>query len=86
MGDSCRFRRAFPGYNGGGVANYGGTLTVRNSILYVNRAGEDAGPFSFRIEIANQVQNELKGFVPRGALLSRHAPHEPKPFGKGQPS
>jgi hypothetical protein len=34
----------------------------------------DPGSFSFRKEIANQAQNELKGFVPRGASLRRHAP------------
>src|SRR5262245_52758463 len=32
------------------------------------------GPFSFRREVANQAQNELKGFVPRGASPRRHAP------------
>ena len=43
-----------------------------------------AGLFSFRIGVANQAQNELKGFVPCGALLTRHTPHDPKPFDEGQ--
>src|SRR4249919_1033839 len=38
------------------------------------------GPFSFRKEVAKQAQNELKGFVPRGASLSRHAPMTQNPF------
>ena len=29
----------------------------------------NAGPFSFRKEIANQAQNELKGFVPHRAFF-----------------
>ena len=53
-GEQLPFSERFPGYNGGGVANYGGTLIVRNSILYVNRAGEDAGLFSFRKRVATQ--------------------------------
>jgi hypothetical protein len=38
-----------------------------------------AGPFSFRREVANQAQNELKGFVPRGASLRQHAPMTQNP-------
>src|SRR5688572_19392034 len=30
--------------------------------------------------VAQQVQDELKGFVLCGALLPRHAPYKPKPF------
>ena len=41
-----------------------------------------AGPFSFRKEVANQAQNELKGFVPCGASLTRHAPMTQNPFMK----
>jgi len=40
------------------------------------------GPFSFRKEVANQAQNELKGFVPCGASLTRHAPMTQNPFMK----
>jgi len=39
-----------------------------------------AGPFSFRKELANQAENELKGFVPRGVSLSRHAPMTQNPL------
>jgi hypothetical protein len=41
-----------------------------------------SGPFSFRKEVANQAQNELKGFVPRGASFTRHAPMTQNPFMK----
>ncbi len=41
-----------------------------------------SGPFSFRKEVANQAQNELKGFVPCGASLTRHAPMTQNPFMK----
>jgi predicted transposase YbfD/YdcC len=40
-----------------------------------------AGPFSFRLGVANEPQNELKGFSPRG-LASPARPHDPKPFPK----
>src|SRR5262249_54922652 len=35
------------------------------------------GSCSFRIGVASQAQKELKGFVPRGALLAQHAQHAP---------
>ena len=38
------------------------------------------GHLVFGHGVAQQVYNELQGFVPRGALLSRHTSHEPKPF------
>jgi hypothetical protein len=44
-----------------------------------------AGPFSFRKELADQAENELKGFVPRGGSLSRHAPMTQNPFMKADP-
>jgi len=37
------------------------------------------GHLVFGDGVAQQVQNKLKGFVPHGALLAWHAPHEPKP-------
>ena len=40
---------------------------------------DDAGPFSFRKELANQAENGLKGFVPCGVSLSRHAPMTQNP-------
>jgi hypothetical protein len=43
-----------------------------------------AGPFSFQKGVANQAENELKGFGPRGALLDRHTPYDPKPFHQGR--
>ena len=43
-----------------------------------------AGSFSFWKVVANQAENELKGFGPRGALLDRHAPYDPKPFHLGR--
>src|SRR4030095_15039748 len=58
---------------------------------YVCPAGHDAicasppdqpeaqGHLVFGEGVAQQVQNKLKGFVPHGALLAWHAPHEPKP-------
>ena len=44
--------------------------------------GIDPGPFSFRKELADQAENELKGFVPRGVSLSRHAPMTQNPLMK----
>ena len=44
--------------------------------------GVKSGSFGFRKEIANQAQNELKGFVPCGASLTRHAPMTQNPFMK----
>jgi transposase len=41
---------------------------------------EVQGHLVFGHGVAQQVYNELQGFVPRGALLSRHTSHEPKPF------
>src|SRR5437763_9587058 len=38
------------------------------------------GSFSFRTWGCTAGANELKGFVPHGVLLARHASHEPKPF------
>src|SRR5215470_17490812 len=39
-----------------------------------------AGSFSFRVWSCITGGKRVKGFVLRGALLPRHAPHEPKPF------
>jgi hypothetical protein len=44
-----------------------------------------AGSFSFRTWGCTAGANELKGFVPHGVLLARHASHEPKPFPKVDP-
>src|SRR6266446_9835563 len=44
--------------------------------------GRSAGSFSSRIWDCTTDANELKGFVPHGVLLPRHAPHEPKPLPK----
>src|SRR5262249_33740167 len=44
-----------------------------------------AGSFSFRTWGCTAGANELKGFVPHGVLLARHASHEPKPFSKVDP-
>src|SRR5215471_4554477 len=38
------------------------------------------GSFSFRVWSCTAGGKRVKGFVLRGALLPRHAPHEPKPF------
>src|SRR5215467_14702748 len=38
------------------------------------------GSFSFRVWSCITGGKRVKGFVLRGALLPRHAPHEPKPF------
>src|SRR5215510_4657715 len=38
------------------------------------------GSFSFRVWSCTTGGKRVKGFVLRGALLPRHAPHEPKPF------
>src|SRR5262249_8242536 len=38
------------------------------------------GSFSFRVWSCKTGGKRVKGFVLRGALLPRHAPHEPKPF------
>src|SRR6267378_5669925 len=43
------------------------------------------GSFSSRIWDCTTDANELKGFVPHGVLLPRHAPHEPKPLPKVDP-
>ena len=43
-----------------------------------------AGLFSVRKGGANQAENELKGFVPRGALLDRPPPSDPKPLQEGR--
>src|SRR6476660_9449326 len=43
------------------------------------------GSFSFRTWGCTAGANELKGFVPHGGLLARHASHEPKPFPKVDP-
>jgi Neutral/alkaline non-lysosomal ceramidase, N-terminal len=51
----------------------------------VQETGVSAGPFSFRKELADQAENELKGFVPRGGSLSRHAPMTQNPFMKADP-
>src|SRR5918912_2291463 len=50
--------------------------------VFINQRHLYAGPFSFRKEIANQAQNELKGFVLRGASLPRHAPMTQNPCRK----
>jgi hypothetical protein len=50
--------------------------------IYLHPAVLEPGPFSFRKEVANQAQNELKGFVPCGASLTRHAPMTQNPFMK----
>src|SRR5215207_5575130 len=39
-----------------------------------------AGSFSFRKWGCTTTLKGVKSFVPRGALLARHAPHEPKPL------
>ena len=54
------------------------------SLAYARCWAAMAGLFSFRIGVANWAQNELKGFVPCGVLLTRHTPHDPKPFDEGQ--
>ena len=61
-------------------------LTVRENLtvfarLYGVRKAHTKIPglFSFRIRVAKQPQNELKGFGPRG-LASPACPHDPKPF------
>jgi hypothetical protein len=40
----------------------------------------DAGSFSFREWDCTMALKGVKSLVPRGALLARHAPHEPNPF------
>ena len=55
------------------------------SFYFVNSKVFPPGPFSFRQEVANQAQNELKGFVPCGASLTRHAPMTQNPFMKTDP-
>ena len=40
----------------------------------------EPGSFSFRTWGCTTGGKRVKGLVPRGALLPRHAPHEPKPF------
>ena len=47
---------------------------------WVKGRGTTTGPFSFRKELADQAENELKGFVPRGVSLSRHAPMTQNPL------
>jgi hypothetical protein len=59
------------------------TLFVLNGSRNLQR--RPAGPFSFRKELADQAENELKGFVPRGGSLSRHAPMTQNPFMKADP-
>src|SRR5215831_3046376 len=55
----------------------------KNGVLRAARQDNFAsGLFSFRKEIANQAQNELKGFVLRGASLPRHAPMTQNPCRK----
>src|SRR5882672_2680047 len=39
-----------------------------------------AGSFSFREWDCTMALKGVKSLVPRGALLARHAPHEPNPF------
>ena len=46
----------------------------------VNTLCQGAGSFSFRVWSCTAGGKRVKGFVLRGALLPRHAPHEPKPF------
>src|SRR6516165_2426268 len=54
------------------------TMEVQGLNIFYREAGKPSrpkpGPFSFRKELANQAETELKGFVPRGVSLSRHAP------------
>jgi hypothetical protein len=50
---------------------------MQATIAFVS--GYVPGPFSFRKEVANQAQNELKGFVPCGPRLPAR-PQDPKPF------
>src|SRR6266853_1986777 len=47
----------------------------------VSSAGREwPGSFSFREWDCTMALKGVKSLVPRGALLARHAPHEPNPF------
>ena len=46
----------------------------------VNPHATLSGSFSFREWGCTAALKRVKSFVPHGALLARHAPHEPKPF------
>jgi TIR domain len=51
-----------------------------NVTTFTDRQGKFVpGSFSFRTWGCRAGANELKGFVPHGVLLARHASHEPKP-------
>src|SRR6516165_5925729 len=72
---------------GGAASEYQTCLEARMAAAVAAPAARypaplEAGPFSFRKEIANQAQNELKGFVPHRALLPRHALMTQNPFRK----
>src|SRR5207344_176451 len=69
-----------PGKRGGKPCIRGMRITVYDVLEYLASGMSEPGPFSFRKEVAKQAQNELKGFVPRGASLSRHAPMTQNPF------
>ena len=60
------------------------TMEVQGLNIFYREAGKPSrpkpGPFSFRKELANQAETELKGFVPRGVSLSRHAPMTQNPL------
>jgi hypothetical protein len=58
---------------------YAGELYAAVARTYGNDEELQPGPFSFRREVANQAQNEFKGFVPRGASRRRHAPMTQNP-------
>src|SRR5437870_570915 len=45
-----------------------------------NVARGSPGSFSFREWDCTMALKGVKSLVPRGALLARHAPHEPNPF------
>src|SRR3977135_2571812 len=76
--DNCP--ACFNGLEFGVVGRRAYDLVPLLSSKFVKRVGWRPGSFSFREWDCTMALKGVKSLVPRGALLARHAPHEPNPF------